>query len=139
MDDAGRRLSESLSDGKENHRPAAELTEKIIGCAFKVSNALGSGFLEKVYENALTHELRKSGLTAEQQKRVDVLYDGVLVGYFDADIVVDRSVILEIKAVRALDEAHIAQTLNYLKSTGIRLGLLINFGTPRIEVKRVAL
>ena len=139
MDDSGSGLLNSLFDGNDSGRPASELTEKIIGCAFKVSNTLGCGYVEKVYENALAHELRKAGLLVEQQKRVDVVYDGVLVGYFDADIVVESVVILEIKAVRALDDAHKAQTLNYLKSTGIRLGLLINFGVPRVEIKRVAL
>jgi GxxExxY protein len=138
MDDSKSTLLNSLFDGNESSRPASELTENIIGCAFKVSNTLGCGYLEKVY-NALAHELRKAGLKVEQQKRIDVFYDGVLVGYFDADIVVEDNVILEIKAVRALDDAHKAQTLNYLKSTGLRLGLLINFGAPRVEVKRVAL
>jgi len=139
MDDSGSKLLKSLFDGNESERPSSELTEKIIGCAFKVSNTLGCGYLEKVYENALAYELRKAGLKVEQQKRVDVFYDGILVGYFDADIVVEDNVILEIKAVRALDDAHRAQTLNYLKSTGLRLGLLINFGAPRVEIKRVAL
>jgi GxxExxY protein len=87
VDDAGRKLSEFLMDGKES-LPAPEVTEKIIGCAFKVANALGPGFLEKVYENSLAHEIRKLGMIAEQQKRVDVFYDGLSVGYFDADIVV---------------------------------------------------
>jgi len=139
MDDSGSKLLGSLFDGNESGRPDSGLTEKIIGCAFTVSNTLGCGYIEKVYENAFAHELRKAGLRVEQQKRVDVFYDSVSVGYFDADIVVEEAVILEIKAVRALDDAHKAQTLNYLKSTGIRLGLLINFGAPRVEIKRVAL
>lgn len=139
MNDSGSKLLNSLFDGEQSARPSPELTERIIGCAFKVSNTLGSGYIEKVYENAFAYELRKAGLQVEQQKRIDVFYDGVLVGYFDADIVVEGEVILEIKAVRALDDAHKAQTLNYLKSTGIRLGLLINFGSPRVEIKRVAL
>ncbi len=117
--------------------PTPQLTEKVIGCAFRVSNVLGCGFLEKVYENALAHELRKAGFAVEQQKRIDVYYDGVLVGFYDADIVVNDVLIIEIKALRALDDAHKAQTLNYLKATGIKLGLLMNFGTPRVEVKRV--
>ena len=122
-----------------NGFPSAALTERIIGCSFKVSNALGCGFLEKVYENALAHELRKAGFQVEQQKRVEVFYDEALVGSYDADIVVNQVLIIEVKALRALDEAHTAQTLNYLKGTGLRLGLLINFGAPKVEVKRVAL
>lgn len=92
-----------------------------------------------MYENALSHELRKQGFEVTQQQRVDVFYDGVLVGYYDADIVVNNCIIIEVKAARALDDAHKAQTINYLKATGFRLGLIINFGTARVEVKRVAL
>lgn len=119
--------------------PTAELTEKVIGCAYKVSNSLGCGFLEKVYENAFAHELRKAGFHVVQQQRVNVFYDGISVGYYEADVVVDNCLIIEIKALRALEDAHKAQTLNYLKATGMKLGLLINFGAPRVEVKRVAL
>jgi GxxExxY protein len=114
------------------------ITERIIGCAFKVSSALGPGFLEKVYENALTHELRKCGLKVEQQKRFRVFYDGVEVGYYDADLVVEEKIIVETKAVRALDDVHMAQCLNYLKATGLSLGLLLNFATPKLGIKRVA-
>src|ERR1017187_2274804 len=105
------------------------ITEKIIGCAFKVSSTLGVGFLEKVYENALAHELRKSGLKVEQPKRIGVHYDGVEVGYYDADLLVEDKVIVETKAVKAFDDIHMAQTLNYLKAAGLTLGLLLNFGT----------
>ncbi len=119
--------------------PPAELSEKVIGCAFKVSNTLGCGFLERVYENALSHELRKAGLSVVQQQKIDVIYDGVVVGFYEADIIVEGVLVLEIKALRALDDAHKAQLLNYLKGTGLRLGLLINFGTSKVEVKRVAL
>lgn len=119
--------------------PSSELTEKIIGFAYNVSNSLGCGFLEKVYENALAHELRKHGFQVSQQQKINVLYDGIVVGYYEADIVVNVCLIIEVKALRALDDAHKAQCLNYLKATGIRLGLLINFGTSRVEVKRVAL
>ncbi|NQV28774.1 MAG: GxxExxY protein [Rhodopirellula sp.] len=115
------------------------LTEKIIGCAFKVSNTLGPGFLEKVYENALAHELRKTGLEFRQQHPVNVLYDGIVVGEFLVDLLIDEQVVIELKAAKNLDDAHLAQCLNYLKATGLPLCLLINFGTPRVQVKRVAL
>ena len=115
------------------------LTEKIIGCVFKVSNTLGPGFLEKVYENALAHELRKAGPDFRQQYPISVLYDGTVVGEFLADLLVNEQVIIELKAVKNLDDAHLAQCLNYLKATGLPLCLLINFGTPRVQVKRVAL
>jgi GxxExxY protein len=115
------------------------ITEKIIGCAFTVSNNLGAGFLEKVYENALVHELRKAGLIVAQQQPIRVMYDNVEVGYFEADIVVEGLVLIELKTVRSLDEAHYAQCLNYLKATGLRVCLLINFATAKIQIKRIAL
>lgn len=117
--------------------PSNELTEKIIGCAYKVSNGLGCGFLEKVYENALAHELRKAGLRVRQQHPIQVFYDGVVVGDYVADLLVEDSVILELKAVRELDEVHRAQGLNYLNATGLHLCLLINFGNPRADIRRI--
>jgi GxxExxY protein len=115
------------------------ITEKIIGCAYTVSNNLGAGFLEKVYENALVHELRKAGLIVAQQQPIRVMYDNVEVGYFEADIVVEGLVLIELKTVRSLDDAHYAQCLNYLKATGLRVSLLINFATAKIQIKRIAL
>ena len=115
------------------------VTEKIIGCAFTVSNRLGCGFLEKVYENALVIELRKAGLRVAQQQLMKVLYDEVVVGTYLADMVVEDSVLVEIKAVKLLDEIHSAQCLNYLKATGLPLCLLINFGRPRVDIKRLIL
>ncbi len=112
------------------------LTERIIGCAFKVANALGCGFLEKIYENALVIELRKSGLRAQPQQPVDVLYDGQVVGEFFTDILVEDTVILELKATNEHHEIFTAQCLNYLKATGKPLCLLLNFGKPRLEIKR---
>ena len=114
-----------------------ELTEAIIGCAFAVGNGLGSGFLEKVYENALVHELRKHHLRAEQQSQVAVHYDGVVVGEYFADILVEETVIVELKAAREMNDVFVAQCLNYLKATGLPVCLLINFGKPRVEIKRL--
>jgi GxxExxY protein len=113
-----------------------EVTERIIGCAYAVSNELGVGFLEKVYENALIHELRKTGFNAEQQQPIKVLYDGVIVGDYFADIVVEESVIIELKAVKTFDNIHFAQCVNYLRATGMKVCLLINFGRTKVEVKR---
>ncbi|KJH71672.1 GxxExxY protein [Aliterella atlantica] len=113
------------------------ITEQVIGCAFKVSNALGVGFLEEVYENALVHELGKSNLHYEQQKMLQVWYDGIVVGNYRADLLVERAVIVELKAVTALDSRHFAQCMNYLKATDLTLGLLINFGNTKVEVKRI--
>ncbi len=114
-----------------------EITHAINGCAFKVSTALGNGFVEKVYENALVHELRKAGLFVEQQRPLAVYYDGTLVGEFVADLLVERSVLAELKAVRMLDEVHRIQCVNYLKATGLKICLLLNFGAPRLQVKRI--
>ncbi|MFH1123647.1 MAG: GxxExxY protein [Pseudomonadota bacterium] len=114
-----------------------KVSERVIGCAYQVSNTLGNGFLEKVYENALAHDLRKVGLAVEQQSPIQVFYDGVVVGDYVADLLVEKSVLVELKAVKALDQIHFAQCLNYLKATGLNLCLLINFGTPRVQVKRI--
>ena len=114
-----------------------QITETIIGCAYVISNALGVGFLEKVYENALAHELRKAGLAATQQYPIIVRYDGVVVGDYAADLLVGNSVLVELKAAKALDDIHMAQCLNYLKATGHRVCLLLNFGKPRVELKRI--
>ena len=114
------------------------ISERIIGGAFAVSNTLGAGFLEKVYENALAHELRKAGLHVIQQHDIRVWYDGVTVGVYNADLLVEDAVLVELKAVRALDAVHRAQCLNYLKATGLGLCLLLNFGNPRLEIGRLA-
>ncbi len=114
-----------------------KLTEAIIGCAFKVSNTLGCGFLEKVYENALVIELKASVITCEQQKPIPVTYRGVSVGDYFADALVEGQVILEIKVAKAIDESHQAQLLNYLKATGIHRGLILNFGTTKLGYKRM--
>jgi GxxExxY protein len=113
----------------------ADLTEKIIGAFFKVYNGLGYGFLERVYENALALELQALGLEAEQQKPIAVYYEGQVVGEYFADIVVNGTVVIELKSVPQLSREHEAQLLNYLKATMIEVGLLLNFG-PKAEVKR---
>jgi GxxExxY protein len=115
------------------------ISSRIIGCAFAVANALGSGFLEKVYENALALELRSAGLATEQQRGIAVTYRGALVGEYFVDLLVEGSVLVELKTVRALDRAHRAQCINYLRATGRHLCLLLNFGTPRLEFQRVVL
>lgn len=116
-----------------------QITEQVIGCAYVVQNELGAGFLEKVYENALAHACRKAGLRVQQQQPVVVSFDGVVVGEYVADLIVNESVLVELKAVSTLTDVHKAQCLNYLKATGQRVCLLINFGKPRVEVKRLAL
>ncbi len=122
---------------KDDRLMNEEITEKIIGCAYTVANTLGAGFLEKVYENALAHEIRKTGLDVKQQSPITVYYDGVVVGEYVADLVVENEVIVELKSAKSLDNVHMAQCLNYLKATGRKVCLLINFGSPRIELKRI--
>ncbi len=104
-----------------------KLTETIVGCAFKVSNTLGVGFLEKVYENALTVELRRAGIKVQQQYGVKVAYEGVVVGDFAADLLVEGCVVVELKAVEAIEAIHRAQCLNYLRAANLSVGLVINF------------
>ena len=112
-----------------------ELTSEIIGCFYDVYNELGFGFLEKVYENALKYELEKNGLKVEKQKPIKVFYDGVKVGEYFADLIVNDTVILELKAAESLCEEHEFQLINYLKATNIEVGLLLNFG-KKPEVRR---
>ena len=114
----------------------AALTDEIIGCAIRVHRALGPGFLESVYVKALAHELCKAGLQVECQRTVKVVYDGVVVGDFVADMLIADAVLVEIKAVRALVQAHEVQLVNYLTATGIEIGLLLNFGATSLQVKR---
>ncbi len=113
-----------------------ELTEKIIGCAYTVYNRMGYGFLESVYEKCLLIELQRAGLKAESQQPVAVYYDDQIVGDFVADVVVEDLIILELKSVGSLVKAHEVQLVNYLVATGKDVGLLINFGETRVEVKR---
>ena len=117
--------------------PLNELTERVIGCAFTVSNTLGCGFLEKIYENALAHEMRKARIIFQQQHPIKVFYDGVVVGDYVADFLVDHRLILELKAVKAIEQNQIAQTINYLKAMNHQVGLILNFGKPRLEIKRL--
>jgi GxxExxY protein len=122
----------------DEHRTELDhITEEIISCGFKVSNTLGCGFLEKVYENALALELRKAGLETSQQHGIAVHYAGTVVGEYAADLLVAGKVLVELKAVKALDDVHLAQCINYLKATGLSVCLLLNFGKPKLEVRRV--
>jgi GxxExxY protein len=116
-----------------------ELTFRIRSAVFQVNRELGSGFLEKVYENALLIELKNSGLKAEAQVPIKVTYKGHEIGEYFADIVVEDRVIIELKAVESLQKIHEAQLLNYLKATGYKIGLLVNFTYPKAQIKRFAL
>lgn len=111
------------------------LTYKVIGLAYKIHNTLGAGFIESVYENSLKIELEKIGVSALQQEELDVFYEGELVGHFKPDLWIPNTLIIEVKALRALSQAHEVQLVNYLTATGIDNGLLINFGSS-VEVKR---
>ena len=122
---------------EEQREELNRITEIVIGCAYTVASCLGSGFLEKVYENALAHEIRKTDLEVLQQYNIQVLYDGIVVGDYVADLLVKRRILIELKAMKALDNFHYAQCLNYLKATGLAVCLLINFGSPKMEIKRI--
>ena len=114
-----------------------QLTEKIIGVFYEVYNELGFGFLESVYEHAMCIALRQAGLSVECQVPITVYFRGVEVGYFKADLLVEASILLELKSARALEAAHKSQLANELRATDIEVGLLLNFG-PTPEVKRIA-
>jgi GxxExxY protein len=120
-----------------DERRYKEITHQIIGAAFDVANEMGLGYLEKVYENALAEELRRRGVNVQQQLHIPVHYKGTLVGNYVANILVEGPVLVELKYATGLDDAHLAQCLNYLKATGLKVCLLINFGKEKAEYKRV--
>jgi len=114
-----------------------DITYAINGAVFEVNKVLGPGFLEKVYENALLIELKKRGITAESQVPIKVFYKENVVGEYIADILVESKVIVELKTVETIDKIHEAQLLNYLKATGIQVGILVNFKHPKAEIRRM--
>jgi len=116
--------------------PEQQLTGRILEAAFAVHNALGAGFLEKVYENALLIEFRAMGISCISQQGVQVRYRGSIVGDYQADILVEGRVLLELKACSALDPTHEAQIMNYLRASGLKVGLLLNFARPKLEYRR---
>jgi len=125
------RIVKPMNDTQTN-----EATKTIIGCAMKAHSTLGFGFLESVYQNALAHELRKAGCKVDQQVAIKVYYDGIVVGDFFADLIVNDTVILELKTVERLNKMHEVQLVNYLNATGKETGLLLNFGAQSLEFKR---
>ena len=115
----------------------AKLTEKIIGAAYEVHNELGSGFLEYVYEIALCYELKKLGMKFKRQVDLDIYYkEFIIPKKYKADIIIENKILIELKATKALNEIDVAQLIHYLKATKIRVGLLLNFGAPSLEVRR---
>lgn len=116
--------------------PEQHLTEKVLAAAFAVHNTLGCGFLEKVYSNALLVELRGLGLACEHEVAFKVKYKDVEVGDYFADLIVEKRVVVELKACAALDSSHEAQILNYLKASNVKVGLLLNFGKPKLQYRR---
>jgi len=120
--------------------PESELehiVHAVIGCAYEVSNVLGAGFLEKIYERALVREIAKRGLNVASQVPFPVTYKGDLVGYYVADLVVEDRLLVELKCVECFSSEHMAQCINYLRASHLRLALLINFQRPKVEWKRV--
>ena len=115
----------------------ASVSKRVIGCGIEVSNNLGSGFLESVYENALSIELKRQGLRFERQKQLNVAYKGEVVGNYVADLIVEEKLLVERKALSNFTGEHEAQVMNYLRATGLEVGLLLNFGTPRLGIRRI--
>ena len=124
-------------DTNENEILYKDLSYKIVGLAMRAHSKLGYGFLEKVYENALMVLFRREGIEAKQQAPITVYFEEEVVGNYYADILVEDKVILEIKAVENIIDAHIAQTLNYLKATGLRLAIILNFSKEKLKYKRI--
>ena len=118
-------------------RQGKSISESVIGCAFEVSSTLGAGFLEAVYESALYCELEAKGIAFERQKPLVVRYRGKVVGKYVADIVVEDRLLVELKAVARLSGEHQAQVMNYLRAANLNVGLLLNFGSPRLGISRI--
>jgi len=114
-----------------------DLTEKVIGVCFEVANELGAGFLESVYQKSLVIALKQKGCAVEEQVPMKVKFRGQTVGDFYADLIIDGQLLLELKAVKAISPEHDAQLINYLKATGLKVGLIINFGRTKLEWKRL--
>jgi GxxExxY protein len=115
----------------------SELAAKVIGCAMKVHNMLGNGFQEVIYQRALAIEFRKNGLTFEREKEMPIFYEGEPIGTRRVDFLVENKIMVELKALSKLENVHLAQALNYLEAYRLEIGLLINFGSTRLEFKRV--
>ena len=128
-------MIKGISNDKNSDDRLARL---IIDCAFAVGSGLGNGFFEKVYENALANKLRKNGFKVRQLQAVNVTFEGDIVGTYVADLIVNNAVVLELKAVSALTPAHAAQCLNFLKASSLQTCLLLNFGTPSLQVRRLS-
>ncbi len=130
-------MSSPQINADERRYKYSELTEQIIGIFYEVYNELGAGFLEKVYEEAMMVIFRERGIAFQQQASIPVWFHGQQIGFYDADLVVNGVVLLELKACKALDSSHEAQLLHYLRSTEIEIGLLLNFG-PKPQIRRLA-
>ena len=126
-----------IDDPGESKLLHEDITKKIIGAAFEVHHQLGYGFLERVYQRALQIELLRRGASAEVEKRIQVHYKGIVVGDYDADLIVDGRVVVEIKVAPQFDKRDEAQLLNELRATGIKVGMLVNFGRNKVEYKRL--
>ena len=135
---AGTQKADPMEKALDTPKEFNVLSEQIIGCAIQVHKTLGPGFGEKMYAKALAHEFKKSRLSFIQEAPVRVKYDGVFVGMQRLDFTVADKIVLEVKAVYDLNNFHMAQVLSYLKATGKRLGLLLNFSRSRLQIKRVA-
>jgi GxxExxY protein len=127
---------EAIEREEETHQ-FEDLSRKIIGAAIEVHRALGPGFLENIYEEALKVEFSEHGLSFEAQKEIKIEYLEVVVGQHRLDLVVENKIIVELKAVKELTDIHFAQLRSYLKATGLKIGLLLNFSKPRLEIRRV--
>jgi GxxExxY protein len=126
-------------DANERECYLDDVAERVVGAAYRVSNALGPGFMEKVYERALLIELLESGIRARTQGRYPIFYRGQNVGTYYADLVVEDRIIVELKCVDSFSNEHLAQCLNYLRASNLTLALLINFQKPKVEWKRLVL
>jgi GxxExxY protein len=115
----------------------SDITKKIIGCAMKVHNVLGNGFQEVIYQRALAIEMEKQGLSFLREKEMSIFYDGIDIGTRRVDFFVENKIMVELKALTALEDVHMAQAINYLEAYAMEVGLLINFGAKSLQLKRL--
>jgi len=137
MDKAFENMNTQSTRGEKDKYQFEELSRKIIGAAVEVHRELGPGFLENIYEEALKLDLKEHGLRFECQKEIQIEYLGVVVGLHRLDLVIENEIIVELKAVKELADIHFAQLRSYLKATGLKIGLLLNFAKPTLEIKRI--
>jgi GxxExxY protein len=126
-----------MTEIRKHNLVLSDITDRIIAAAIEVHKTLGPGFLESIYQSALKIELKKQGLAVEAEKEIEISFKGTRIGIHRLDMLVEEQIIVELKAVKDFEESHIAQVLSYLKASGCKVGLLLNFAKATLKIKRI--